>query len=41
MGQPLSKFGDYFLVKKIATGGMAEIYLARTRGGIHEPVLTV
>jgi serine/threonine protein kinase len=31
MSQPLSKFGDYFLVKKIATGGMAEIYLARTR----------
>ena len=31
MAQPLSKFGDYFLIKKIATGGMAEIYLARTR----------
>ncbi len=31
LSQPLSKFGDYFLVKKIATGGMAEIYLARTR----------
>ncbi len=31
MAQPLSKFGDYFLIKKVATGGMAEIYLARTR----------
>ena len=25
------KVGDYFLVRKIATGGMAEIHLARTR----------
>ena len=25
------KFGDFFLIKKIATGGMAEIHLARTR----------
>ena len=31
MAAPLSKFGDYFLIKKIATGGMAEIHLARTR----------
>ena len=26
-----TRFGDYFLIKKIATGGMAEIHLARTR----------
>ena len=25
------KFGDYWLIRKIATGGMAEIFLARTR----------
>ncbi|MFT5434480.1 MAG: serine/threonine protein kinase [Myxococcota bacterium] len=28
---PPRRFGDYFLIKKIATGGMAEIFLAKTR----------
>ncbi|HIA00678.1 MAG TPA: serine/threonine protein kinase [Myxococcales bacterium] len=32
MAAPLKRFGDYYLIKKIATGGMAEIHLARTRG---------
>jgi len=25
------KFGDYYLLKKIATGGMAEVFLAQAR----------
>jgi len=30
MTDALDTFGDYYLIKKIATGGMAEIFLART-----------
>jgi serine/threonine protein kinase len=31
MAEELKKFGEYYLIKKIATGGMAEVHLARTR----------
>jgi serine/threonine-protein kinase len=30
--EPLQRFGDYQLVRKIAQGGMAEIFLARRIG---------
>jgi serine/threonine-protein kinase len=32
MGSEETKFGKYFLVRRIASGGMAEIYLARQEG---------